>query len=311
MADGKHISKAPLLYNRLMPADTKNLPGLLFALTLCAGTAAAIAVGLIAAPTALGQCHDDAIEFTTDGTSGNEVRFYISSRRTIEASVKLTCDGLDNLTPSHPLPYTFVVNHEYNHYEVLRLAQTNSNQSWHWGAYHYKFVMGIPSNLPTVDYVYSLPYSPANHFYIGQSYFGTRSHAKGTPDQYAVDITMPENTPILAARGGTVIAYRDDSHWGGDSQSFKECCNYVHIKHNDGTYAAYVHLRQNGCNVKLGQVVAPGTIIGYSGSTGWASCPHLHFMVYRVMNPPEVQTLPFRTNTSKGVVTQLIEGEQY
>ncbi|MBS2010938.1 MAG: M23 family metallopeptidase [Cyanobacteria bacterium SZAS TMP-1] len=255
------------------------------------------------------QCLDEAIKISTDSQDGC-VRFFLTSHRTIEASVLLRCDLLQNLSPSHPLPYTFLVTRDYNNYEVLRLTQADKQIPTRFG-YHFMFVMGSASSRSTVDHVYSLPYPPSRHCEIGQSYFGTKSHQAGTADQYAVDITMPVGTPVLAARAGTVIAYRDDSNSGGNSESFKECCNYIHIKHDDGTYAAYVHLKQGGVAVRLGQPVNAGTIIGYSGQTGWATCPHLHFMIYRVGNPPQVQTIPFRMATPKGIVKQLLQGEIY
>jgi murein DD-endopeptidase MepM/ murein hydrolase activator NlpD len=256
------------------------------------------------------QCHDNAVDISTDSQDGC-VRFFVTSHRTIEASVLLRCDGIENMQPSHPLPYTFLVTRDYSNYEVLRLTQKDTSMPWRWGSYHYKFVMGSYSSRTTADHIYSLPYPASMHFPIGQSYFGTQSHQAGTPDQYAVDITMPVGTPVLAARAGTVIAYRDDSNSGGSAESFKECCNYIHIKHDDGTYAAYVHLKQGGVAVRPGQPVNAGTVIGYSGQTGWATCPHLHFMIYRVGNPPQVQTIPFRMASPKGIVKQLLQGEIY
>ncbi len=153
----------------------------------------------------LAQCHDDAVDITTDDHASNGVMFYLTAHRTIEATVRLQCDFVQNLTPSHPLPLSFVVNRPYNKYEVLRFTQTDKRQPWHWGNYQYHFVMGAASSLPTNDYIYSLPYPQSKHCKVSQSYFGKNSHQKDTPEQYAVDFVMPEGTPILAARGGTVI----------------------------------------------------------------------------------------------------------
>jgi murein DD-endopeptidase MepM/ murein hydrolase activator NlpD len=229
----------------------------------------------------------------------------------MEATVILKCDFLQNLTSSRPLPLTFLVDRDYKKYEILRFTQTKSTEQWHWGNYDYHFVMGAPSRAQTIDYIYALPYAASKHFVIGQSYDGAFSHQAGTPDEYAVDMVMPEGTPVLAARGGTVIAYRDDSNLGGPTEQFKECCNYITIKHEDGTYAGYVHLKPQGVAVKLGQVVAAGTVIGYSGKTGMVSNPHLHFMVYRVQPLATLKTIPFRTRTADGVVLQLMQGQTY
>jgi murein DD-endopeptidase MepM/ murein hydrolase activator NlpD len=63
--------------------------------------------------------------------------------------------------------------------------------------------------------------------------------------------------------------------------------------------------------VQLGQAVAAGTVLGYSGQTGWVSKPHLHFMVYRIEAPVTLKSIPFRTKTSEGIVPQLMEGQTY
>ena len=269
-----------------------------------------LALTLALCPASLAQCHDDAVEIK-DESDNKGVVFYVSSKRTIEATVNFRCESLQNLTPSHPLPLTFTVDKTYQHYEILRFRQTDSGQRWQWGQYHFFFVMGAPSTLPTSNFIYSLPYAASVHCRIGQSYFGTFSHQAGTADQYAVDISMPEGTPILAARGGKIIAYRDDSNQGGISPDYKQCCNYINVKHDDGTYAAYVHLKYKGVAVQLGQQVAAGTLLGYSGATGWVTNPHLHFMVYRINAPAALQTLPFRMRTPLGVVPQLLSGQTY
>jgi len=248
--------------------------------------------------------------FSSEKTDQSPIRLFVDSPRTIEALVTFSWSNLENLKPSQPLPYTFVVDGQYNHREVLRLIQMDKAKLWRYGTYKYHFVFGVPSSLPTVDYIYALPYA-GNSFEVGQSYFGIHSHRAGSQEQYAVDFNMPEGTPLRAARPGTVIAYRDDSTSSGDSVDFIECSNYIHIKHDDGTYAVYAHLRPGGVCVRLGDSVRKGTVIGYSGSTGWASCPHLHFMVYRVVNAYDVQSVPFRMQTSEGILNQLLEGHQY
>jgi hypothetical protein len=280
-------------------------------IALCSFMLVTLVALLAWGPACLAQCHDDAVTIQTDDHASNGVLFFVTSHRTIQSTVRLKCDFIQNLTPSRPLPLTFVVDRNYKKYEILRFTQTDKRQPWHWGNYELQFVAGAPSRAATIDYVYAPPYAPSKHFPIGQSYFGTYTHQKGKPDEYAVDIVMPEGTPVLAARAGTVIAYRDDSNTGGASEQYKECCNYINIKHEDGTYAAYVHLKHKGVAVQLGQAVAAGTVLGYSGQTGWVSKPHLHFMVYRIEAPVTLKSIPFRTKTSEGIVPQLMEGQTY
>ena len=98
----------------------------------------------------------------------------------------------------------------------------------------------------------------------------------------ALDFAMPEGTPVYAAMGGIVVEVKDDSNIGGSDESFRKHCNLVRIKHKNDEYTGYVHLKYKGVCVKEGQKVNEGKLIGYSGSTGFASYPHLHFGVYEL-----------------------------
>jgi murein DD-endopeptidase MepM/ murein hydrolase activator NlpD len=61
--------------------------------------------------------------------------------------------------------------------------------------------------------------------------------------------------------------------------------NFINLYHPDkNVYTQYVHLRQNGSLVEVGDRVLAGHPIGISGATGWTSKPHLHFNVVRMEN---------------------------
>lgn len=60
--------------------------------------------------------------------------------------------------------------------------------------------------------------------------------------------------------------------------------NYVKIRHNNGMYTLYAHLRPNSVKVKVGDKVSAGQIIGYMGNTGHSFGAHLHFEVRDVNN---------------------------
>jgi hypothetical protein len=79
--------------------------------------------------------------------------------------------------------------------------------------------------------------------------------------------------------------------------------NAVYILHNDDTIAAYVHLSHDGVCVRPGDVVAIGEIIGYSGNTGWANGPHLHFHVADAFDRRRIST-KFRTSWSDALIVQ-------
>lgn len=94
-----------------------------------------------------------------------------------------------------------------------------------------------------------------------------------------VDLSAPEGTPIYASRAGEVIVATYGSSGG----------NYVMIDHMDGTYTTmYLHMTQYV--VSVGQYVNAGDLIGYCGSTGVSTGPHLHFSIFKngvAVNPAD------------------------
>ena len=92
----------------------------------------------------------------------------------------------------------------------------------------------------------------------------------------AVDLGAPIGTPIVAAAAGTVILSRSYGWNGGYG-------NYVVLKHNNGTQTLYAHMVRP--IVTQGQYVVQGQVIGYVGTTGKSTGPHLHFEVRGARNP--------------------------
>ncbi|MHB8659506.1 MAG: murein hydrolase activator EnvC family protein [Solirubrobacteraceae bacterium] len=88
-----------------------------------------------------------------------------------------------------------------------------------------------------------------------------------------IDIGVPMGTPIKAAAAGTVIVAAYSGGYG----------NLVVIDHGNGLATAYAH--QSQIAVSVGQRVTQGQVIGYVGSTGFSTGPHLHFEV-RVNGSP-------------------------
>ncbi|MEU8893110.1 LysM peptidoglycan-binding domain-containing M23 family metallopeptidase [Streptomyces sp. NPDC048442] len=82
-----------------------------------------------------------------------------------------------------------------------------------------------------------------------------------------VDFRASSGTPVKAVGAGTVVS----AGWGGAYG------NEIVIKHNDGRYSQYAHL--SALSVRSGQSVFGGQQIGYSGSTGNSTGPHLHFEI--------------------------------
>jgi murein DD-endopeptidase MepM/ murein hydrolase activator NlpD len=121
---------------------------------------------------------------------------------------------------------------------------------------------------------YVLPYEVGTSYRVDLNQCSSSYHAPGQPDQFAVDFFMNIGTPILASRGGRVTFVEESG------QDFGFPNNKVIIEYG-GDFDQYMHLTQDGAVVVQGQNVVQGQLIGYSGATGLAGYPHLHFVVTR------------------------------
>ncbi len=158
--------------------------------------------------------------------------------------------------------------------------------------------------------IYRLPYATGTTYPVVQGPHGSFSHTGALEN--AIDWSMPVGTQVCAARDGIVAGIKSDSDEGGpDLAKFKEKANYVAIYHADGTIGEYLHLRQNGVRVQIGQQVKAGDWIGLSGNTGFTSRPHLHFHVYIRNDAATIRTVPINFRTSTQPATILKEGEHY
>lgn len=107
--------------------------------------------------------------------------------------------------------------------------------------------------------------------YFGNTAF-SRTAAYNGQGHNGIDLRAPIGTPVKAALTGTV----EDINLGVAPN-----CQYgkwVLIKHNNGLTTLYAHL--SSIIVSPGDAVSTGQVIGYSGQTGYATGPHLHFTVY-------------------------------
>jgi murein DD-endopeptidase MepM/ murein hydrolase activator NlpD len=130
-----------------------------------------------------------------------------------------------------------------------------------------KFLMRTPINGARL----SSGYGMRRHPILGYS----RMH-RGT------DFAAPTGTPILAAGDGTIIRASRYGSYG----------NYVRIRHANGYETAYAHMSRFSRGLRAGGSVRQGQVIGYVGTTGRSTGPHLHYEVLRrgaQINPVNLQ----------------------
>ena len=161
-------------------------------------------------------------------------------------------------------------------------------------------VPGDPGARPE-DVEYALPVPSGSGWRIDQGYGGSFSHTDAQ-SLHAIDINVPEGTPVLAARGGVVMQVEDDFEGAGlDREKFGGRANHVRVLHSDGTMAVYAHLGPESVRVRVGQRVSAGQALGASGNTGFSTGPHLHFAV-QVNRGMELVSIPFRMASDAGSV---------
>lgn len=147
-------------------------------------------------------------------------------------------------------------------------------------------------------YVYGLPWQAGETYTCGNAWNGFGAH-RGDYAQ-ALDFTMPVGTRVVAARDGVVFAVENRFNQGGNDPGLGDKANYVYIRHDNGTYGRYLHFRQNGVVVAVGQPVRQGQLIGYSGNTGWSTEPHLHFDVMTAKSVSGDRTIGVKLRTQAG-----------
>lgn len=116
------------------------------------------------------------------------------------------------------------------------------------------------------------------------SAFGMREHPLFGDERphSGIDIAGSAGSEVLAADSGTIAVATYSSSYG----------NYVTIYHSNGDYTLYAHM--SSLAVTAGQNVTQGDVIGYVGSTGWATGPHLHFEIR--VNGSTVDPLSYFSN---------------
>jgi len=153
--------------------------------------------------------------------------------------------------------YDAAKDREYKEY--LAQLQQQQKPSYSGGS------AGTSNNVAGVDWLVPISYTAFT------SAYGWRDHPVygGRKFHHGVDLAAPSGTPIYATRSGVVTTASYEAGGAG---------NYVSINHKDGYSSIYMHMTRYV--VYAGQYVYAGQVIGYCGSTGASTGPHLHFGIY-------------------------------
>lgn len=130
--------------------------------------------------------------------------------------------------------------------------------------------------------------APLDYYRISSRFTGSRYHPvlKRYRAHHGVDYAAPTGTPVYTIGSGKVIDKGFQANGGG---------NYVKIRHNSTYTTTYMHLSRFAKGLKVGDMVAQKEVIGYVGSTGLSTGPHLDFRVYengKPVNPLTIKSQP-------------------
>ena len=106
------------------------------------------------------------------------------------------------------------------------------------------------------------------------------------------DFAAPTGTPIMASGSGVILR----------AQKYKGYGNFVSIKHNSTYVTAYGHMSKYGRGIRRGVRVNQGQIIGYVGSTGMSTGPHLHYEV--IKNGKRINSQRLKLPTGKTLTNE-------
>lgn len=125
--------------------------------------------------------------------------------------------------------------------------------------------------------------APLSYRRITSGFTGARLHpiTKTVTAHYQIDYAAPVGTPVVASARGTVVSAGWEGGWG----------YIVRMRHDNGYTTHYAHLSDFAKGIRSGTQVERGEVIGYVGSTGWSTGPHLDYGMKRDGVPVNPLTL--------------------
>ena len=231
---------------------------------------------------------------------------YAANQELYPVSMTLNLN-LSNLSFSGPDKKLFVIPPKMERFRLGELTVETNDFPTRWSCNYTTAIGDVTLKKYDTAFIYDLPFGKGKSFQLFQGYNGTSSHL----NENALDFPMPEGTEVLAAREGRVVQVIQNNTQSCPQEECKKYNNQILIMHADGSFACYAHIKYNGSNVKLGDLVKKGDVIAYSGNVGWSSGPHLHFACF-LGGFGKWRTVETRFRFGKGdQVEMLIEGNEY
>jgi murein DD-endopeptidase MepM/ murein hydrolase activator NlpD len=236
------------------------------------------------------------IRLRREGGDDDQTEIFVNSAGG-PVSVDIAFDVADNVQSQPQLPARIVLP-GLSETPAVHITPIIANASFRYQL-RYTYMPGDFRARHSADARYRLPFPESERFPIAQAFGGEASHTD-KQNHYAVDIAMPEGTPVLAARDGVVMTVDNDFYGAGqDLSKYGDRANNIRIAHSDGTMAVYAHLQMESARVSVGDRVHAGQQIALSGNTGFTRGPHLHFVVQQNVEM-DLIAVPFKFTGANG-----------
>lgn len=131
--------------------------------------------------------------------------------------------------------------------------------------------------------------APLSYRRISSGFTGARMHpiTKRISAHYQIDYVAPKGTPVVSTANGTIVSAGWEGGWG----------NIIRVRHENGYTTHYGHLSGFAKGIRSGVSVSRGQLVGFVGSTGWSTGPHLDYGIK--LNGAPVN--PLKMDLPKGV----------
>lgn len=230
---------------------------------------------LFLAPKMHAQRIADYLDFHYSGSINSGRTVSVSSTFHKTVSIRLNVYEFKNLKYVGSKQTVFIIPPHADSLKLVTYKRINPEKKPSF-RFNYRTTYGdITKDKHDNDFIYQLPYPIGKKYKVIQAYNGSFSHT----GKNALDFNIPKGEKVCAARGGLVVRVKEDSNTGCSEERCKDQGNFIYILHDDSSLGHYVHFKQNGVKVNVGDKVKKGDVIGYSGETGFANRPHLHFQV--------------------------------